>query len=171
MGEESEVNRRKFMQVGIFAISGTIAAVSTAALALFSVGPSLKKERSKWIEIEPENLQDETPGFIRVVLEYEKKDGWLITNKRTLAYVKRTANDEVIAISAGCTHLGCIVTWDEDSKIFKCPCHDGKYDEEGRVISGPPPAPLKRHKTKIEDGKIFLATETVPYGGANSENV
>jgi len=39
------------------------------------------------------------------------------------------------------------------------------------VISGPPPAPLKRHKTKIEDGKIFLATETVPFGGGKSENV
>lgn len=171
MGKESEVNRRKFMQVGIFAISGTIAAVSTAALGRFTVGPSLKKERSKWIEIELEDVQDENPGFTRVVLEYEKKDGWLIGNKRTLAYVKRINEEEVIAISAGCTHLGCIVTWDEDAKIFKCPCHDGRYDEEGRVISGPPPAPLRRHKIKIEDGKIFLATKTVPYGGDNSENV
>lgn len=171
MGKESEVNRRKFMQVGIFAISGTIAAVSTAALARFTIGPSLKKEKSKWIEIELEDVQDENPGFTRIVLEYEKKDGWLIANKRTLAYVKRTNEDEVVAISAACMHLGCIVTWEEDSKIFKCPCHDGRYDEEGRVISGPPPAPLKRHKTKIEDGKIFLATETVPYGGDNSENV
>jgi len=30
---------------------------------------------------------------------------------------------------------------------------------------------LKRQKTKIENGKIFLATETVPFGGGKSENV
>ena len=59
----------------------------------------------------------------------------------------------------------------KNQRIFKCPCHDGRYDVEGRVISGPPPAPLKRHETKIEDGKIFLATETVSYGGNDSESV
>jgi Rieske Fe-S protein len=171
MGKESELDRRKFLEVGIFAITGSIAAVSTVALARFTVGPSFNKERSKWIEVELEDLRDENAGFTRAVLEYEKKDGWLITNKRTLAYVKRINEEEVIAINAGCTHLGCIVTWDEDSRTFKCPCHNGMYDEEGRVISGPPPAPLKRHKTKIEDGKIFLTTATVPYGGDESESV
>ncbi len=170
MGKESELDRRKFLEVGIFAISGTIAAVSSVALARFAVGPSFRKEKSKWIEVELEDAQDDNPGFTRVVLEYETKDGWLTSNARTLAYVKRVNNDEVIAISAGCTHLGCIVTWKEDQNIFKCPCHDGRYDADGKVISGPPAAPLKRHKTKIEDGKIFLATETVPFGGGKSES-
>ena len=168
MDKESDINRRKFMEIGIFAITGTIAAVSTAALARFAVGPSFEKEQAKWIEVDPEDVQDEADGFARVVLEYETKDGWLTDNARALAYVKRTKEDEVIAISAGCTHLGCIVTWDEEQKIFKCPCHDGRYDADGIVISGPPPAPLKRHKTKIEDGKILLSTETIPYGGNQS---
>lgn len=171
MGKESEVDRRKFLEVGIFAITGSIVAVSSIALARFAVGPSFNKEKSKWIEIELEDLQDENAGFTRAVLEYETKDGWLINNVRTLAYVKRSKEDEVIAISAGCTHLGCIVTWDEDSETFKCPCHNGIYDEEGRVVSGPPPAPLRRHITRVEDGKIYLATETVPYGSDKSESV
>jgi menaquinol-cytochrome c reductase iron-sulfur subunit len=168
MDKESELSRRKFMEVGIFAITGTIAAVSTAALARFAVGPSFEKEQVKWVEVDPEDIQDEADGFARVVLEYETKDGWLTNNTRTLAYVKRIKENEVIAISAGCTHLGCIVTWDEDQQIFKCPCHDGRYDADGIVISGPPPAPLKRHKAKVEDGKILLSTETIPYGGNKS---
>lgn len=171
MGKESELDRRKFMEVGIFAISGTIAALSSAALARFAIGPSFRKEKSKWVEVELEGPEDGNNGFSRVVLEYETKDGWLTKNERTLAYIKRVKEDEVIAISAGCTHLGCIVSWDEEQKIFQCPCHDGRYDADGRVISGPPPAPLKRHKAKIEDGKIFLTTETVPYGGFKSESV
>jgi menaquinol-cytochrome c reductase iron-sulfur subunit len=171
MGKESELDRRKFLEVGIFAISGTIAAVSSAALVRFAVGPAFDKKKSKWIEVELENNPDENAGFTRVILEYETKDGWLTSNARTLAYVKRIKEDEVIAISADCTHLGCIVTWNEDQQIFKCPCHDGRYDTDGKVISGPPPAPLKRHKTKIEDGRIFLATETVPFGGNKNESV
>ncbi len=168
MDKESELTRRKFMEIGIYSITGSITAVSSVALARFAVGPSFEKEQAKWIEVDPEDIQDEADGFARVVLEYETKDGWLINNVRALAYVKRVNEDEVIAISAGCTHLGCIVTWDEDQKIFKCPCHDGRYDADGKVISGPPPAPLKRHKTKVEDGKILLSTETISYGGNKS---
>lgn len=171
MGNDSEINRRKFMEIGIYSISGTIAAVSGVALTRFAIGPSFKKKKAKWIEIKLENNPDDSGGFERVVLEYETKDGWLIKNARTLAYVRRIKEDEVIAVSAGCTHLGCIVTWDEENKIFKCPCHDGKYDAEGKVISGPPPVPLQRHKTKIEDGRILLSTVTVPFGGDKSERV
>jgi Rieske Fe-S protein len=159
------------MEIGIYTITGTIAAVSSAALARFAIGRSFEKQKSKWIEVELEGTAADGGGFERVVLEYETKDGWLIKNARTLAYVKRINDDEVIAISAGCSHLGCIVTWEEDKNIFKCPCHDGRYDANGRVISGPPPDPLKRHKTKIEDGKILLSTETVPFGGGESESV
>ena len=167
MDKDPELNRRKFMEIGIYAISGTIAAASSVALARFAVGPSFEKAKTEWIEIAPESVEDESKGFGRVILEYETKDGWLTKRERKLAYVKKNKG-EVIAISADCTHLGCIVSWDEDQKIFKCPCHDGRYDADGKVISGPPPAPLKRHKTKIEDGKILVATETAPYGGDKS---
>ena len=165
MDKESNLNRRKFMEIGIYSITGGIAAVSSVALARFAVGSSFNKKNSKWIEVELDDNTEENEGFARVVLEYEQKDGWITTNAKSLAYVKRVKEDEVIAISATCTHLGCIVTWDEEKKYFKCPCHDGRYDGEGRVISGPPPKPLRRHKTKIEDGKILLATTTVTFGG------
>ena len=168
MSKTSDLNRRKFMEVGIYAISGALASVSGVALARFAVGPSLNKEKSKWIEIEMEDVQNETDGFTRIVLEYEAKDGWLTSTERSLAYIKKVKETEVIAISAVCTHLGCLVTWDEDQKIFKCPCHDGRYDSEGRVISGPPPAPLYRHKAKIEDGKILLSTQLIPFRGDKS---
>jgi Rieske Fe-S protein len=169
MSNELGINRRKFMEMGIYSITGAITVVSGVALARFAVGPSFRKEKAKWIEVELDDSGEANPSFNRVVLEYEKKDGWLTISAKSLAYIKRIKEDEVIAISAGCTHLGCIVTWDEEQKIFKCPCHDGRYDAEGRVISGPPPAPLRRHKTKIEDGRILLATETVPYGGDTHE--
>ena len=156
------------MEIGIYAISGTIAAASTVALGVFAVGPSFMKEKSKWIGISSDEVPVDATGFTRVVLEYENKDGWLTSTERALAYVKRIKENEIIAISAGCTHLGCIVTWDETQNKFKCPCHDGNYDSDGNVVSGPPPAPLKRHKTKFEDGQILISTETISYEGNQS---
>ncbi len=45
MDKDSDINRRKFMEVGIFAITGSIAAVSTAALARFAVAHHLEKRK------------------------------------------------------------------------------------------------------------------------------
>ncbi len=169
MDDDSGLDRRRFMEAGIYVITGAITVVSGIALVRFAIGPSFHQDKARWIEVELDDADGRHPGFSRVVLEYEKKDGWLTANARSLAYVKRIKNDEVVAISATCSHLGCIVTWDEDQHIFKCPCHNGRYNAEGEVISGPPPKPLRRHRTKIEDNRILLATETVPYGGIAHE--
>ncbi|MEJ2446170.1 MAG: ubiquinol-cytochrome c reductase iron-sulfur subunit [Exilibacterium sp.] len=169
MGETSGLDRRRFMEVGIYTITGAITVVSGVALVRFAIGPSFRQEKVRWIEVELDDAAEHNPGFSRVVLEYEKKDGWLTASARSLAYVKRIKENEVVAISATCSHLGCIVTWDDDRQIFKCPCHNGLYNAEGEVISGPPPKPLRRHRTRIEDNRILLATETVPYGGIAHE--
>ena len=64
---------------------------------------------------------------------------------------------ELKAFSAICTHLGCIVEWDEREKQIVCPCHAGFFDSQGRVISGPPPRPLPTYNISVIDGKIFVS--------------
>ncbi len=66
-------------------------------------------------------------------------------------------NGELVAFSAVCSHLGCVVAFNASEKIFLCPCHGGEYDAEGKVIAGPPPQPLARLAIKIEDDKIVLS--------------
>jgi cytochrome b6-f complex iron-sulfur subunit len=65
----------------------------------------------------------------------------------------------VKAFSAVCTHLGCIVGYDATkSPDIVSPCHDGHFDAvNGRVISGPPPAPLKEYLVAVEKDQIYLA--------------
>jgi cytochrome b6-f complex iron-sulfur subunit len=65
----------------------------------------------------------------------------------------------VKAFSAVCTHLGCVVGYDSaKSPDIVSPCHDGHFDAvNGRVISGPPPTPLKEYPVAVEKDQIYLA--------------
>ena len=68
----------------------------------------------------------------------------------------RTAEKEVRAISTTCTHLGCSVHWQPDKKQFYCPCHQGVFDTEGNVVSGPPPRPLDSYRVELEGDNVFI---------------
>lgn len=66
-------------------------------------------------------------------------------------------NQGVKAFSAICTHLGCIVTWDEVRQIILCPCHDGRFNPiTGAVIAGPPPSPLPSIPVSVEGEDIYV---------------
>jgi cytochrome b6-f complex iron-sulfur subunit len=74
--------------------------------------------------------------------------------------VIETPNDQLVALGAKCTHEGCIVTYRPDQSIIWCPCHDGRYDLSGRVLSGPPPSPLPQFVVQRQpDGNVMVATE------------
>ena len=63
---------------------------------------------------------------------------------------------EFIALSAVCTHLGCIVKWEADKEEFLCPCHGGRYSPAGKVLSGPPPAPLPTYPVSVSGDEILI---------------
>ncbi len=58
--------------------------------------------------------------------------------------VSRDDDGELHALSARCTHLGCIVAWNTAERTWDCPCHGSRFDPEGRVIEGPATADLER---------------------------
>jgi len=60
------------------------------------------------------------------------------------------------AFSAVCTHLGCLVRWDGARQEFLCPCHAAVFDSAGRVVSGPPPAPLPELAVKQIEDKVYV---------------
>jgi Rieske Fe-S protein len=64
--------------------------------------------------------------------------------------------DRLRALSTVCPHLGCRVRWEADRQRFFCPCHNGVFDREGRVVSGPPPRPLDRYDVETVDGCVYL---------------
>ncbi len=64
------------------------------------------------------------------------------------------------AFSAICTHLGCVVAWNERKSIIHCPCHDGFFNAvTGAVISGPPPLPLTQYELVVRDGQVLVGKQ------------
>jgi cytochrome b6-f complex iron-sulfur subunit len=60
------------------------------------------------------------------------------------------------AFSLVCTHLACTVTWKPERNVFYCPCHDGFFDADGKVLSGPPPSPLERWKVEVKGDRVII---------------
>jgi len=62
----------------------------------------------------------------------------------------------VSARSLRCTHQGCVVRFKEDAGAYVCPCHEGRYDADGNVVGGPPPAPLRRVHAAILGSRVLV---------------
>ncbi len=63
------------------------------------------------------------------------------------------------ALSARCTHEGCTVKYMAREAFISCACHNGKFDLDGRVISGPPPRPLDAYDVEHgSDGAVTVLT-------------
>lgn len=61
-----------------------------------------------------------------------------------------------VALSAVCTHLGCIVKWVTEKQEFLCPCHGGRFSPKGAVLGGPPPKPLESYPVTVQGDTILV---------------
>jgi cytochrome b6-f complex iron-sulfur subunit len=61
----------------------------------------------------------------------------------------------IAALSARCTHLCCIVDYDEQDRVFRCPCHRSVFDTQGKRVQGPAREDLPRLPVRrLPDGGI-----------------
>jgi Rieske Fe-S protein len=73
------------------------------------------------------------------------------------ALLVRTSATEWKAFSAVCTHLNCNVQYDEANRHIWCACHNGLYNMNGAVVSGPPPKPLEEFEVHLRGDEIVIA--------------
>ncbi len=82
----------------------------------------------------------------------------LVRHSDEPVYVVRVSPSQVLAVSAICTHLRCVLKWKGDTGTFQCPCHDGTFDRSGNVLSGPPKKPLRQFTAEIRADEIIVHT-------------
>jgi cytochrome b6-f complex iron-sulfur subunit len=150
-GQEN-LSRRKF-----FVTAGN-AAIGIAALG--SLGVSLDF-------LAPKVLLELPRRFVIGVLANMQPNSVIFDPEHRLI-VFRDKQGYFYALSAVCTHLGCIVEWKEagipghPEGVIACPCHGSIFNKTGDVIKGPAPRPLDRFKLYLEDDRVIVdMTETV----------
>jgi menaquinol-cytochrome c reductase iron-sulfur subunit len=156
MDESNNLNRRQFVKVTAASIVTLItAAIGLPALAYIIYPATQTQESDAWIPLGPlENYPVGQPTLFNFTRT--KVNGWEKTVNSYGAYVVRYTEITQKVFSSTCTHLSCRVNWRNDETDFHCPCHDGVFDIEGKVVSGPPPRPLDEYENKVEDGNLFI---------------
>ncbi len=149
------MNRRSALAIvfgAIVALGGGIASVTLGFL-----GNSLRRRPARpWVRVGPaEDLSAET--FQRVVVSVEQTHAWIEKMIPMTIFVKDLYPEgDPLAFLSVCSHLGCSVNWNGEEKRFECPCHGGVYDQQGKVVDGPPPRPLTRLETKVEGEAFYV---------------
>jgi len=78
-----------------------------------------------------------TPGDVGSVEEIPNDSGAVIRRGMRKIAVYRDASGNISKCSAVCTHLYCIVDWNDTEKTWDCPCHGSRFDPYGKVVNGP----------------------------------
>jgi Rieske Fe-S protein len=138
----------KWLTYGLGAIAGVAAGVPF-------VGYLIGAQRApvKWFPLGP--VADFPLNQTRLVnFDNPIRQPWDGIVARTGVYVRYEGEDKkqtdeakghkFLVLAVNCAHLGCPVSWFQESGLFMCPCHGGVYYANGERASGPPPRGLYR---------------------------
>lgn len=141
--EEQDANdlgrRQFFVKMGM--TSMLIAAAGTAVFAYQFLSPNVLYEPSPIVNA---GKPDRYPA------------GSVTLDPETAIYVVHDP-EGYFALSATCTHLGCLTAYKPELGIIACPCHGSKFNREGVKIAGPAPKPLPWLRMWLnDDGELMV---------------
>jgi menaquinol-cytochrome c reductase iron-sulfur subunit len=158
--KKQQVSRRQFLNYTLTGVGGFMAAGMLAPMLRMAVDPVLKTSSHGDLANVSLSVDDITNEPQRVDWKIDQVDGWYESEVTKTAWVYKDENDEILAFSPICKHLGCFVSWEGSEDYpdeFYCPCHGGRYYKDGTNVPGTPPlAPLDEYEQKVEDGMLFL---------------
>ncbi len=131
--QTSEMNRRRFVKTG--ATSLAIAGAGACVFGFRYLSPNVLYEPSPVISVgKPEHY----------------RAGSVTLDANNGIFVVR-ATEGFYALSAVCTHLGCLTVYKAESGEIACPCHGSTFRRDGTAIAGPAPRPLPWLKMWLDD--------------------
>jgi Rieske Fe-S protein len=149
------------------AVAGAVVAVPFLGYLFGS-----KKKTPPWVRLGavktflPRN-PDEQPETRLVTFPNPIRQPWDGMTANTGVFVRFEGPDDngqpsFLVLGLNCAHLGCPVSWFQQSGLFMCPCHGGVYYANGDHASGPPPRGLFRCVWQIKDGYLEVQAPHYP---------
>lgn len=152
--EISEDNRRSFLKSVFFGAAGIAGGTLGGVAGGYLIGGAKKTDGMRAVPLLP--VADLTRQPVLVTYRELVSDAWRTMWTSGSAYVSGSEIGEVTVFDPSCTHMGCPVAFEPSEGVFKCPCHRGIFGIDGAVLAGPPPRPLDRLASRIEDGRVYL---------------
>jgi cytochrome b6-f complex iron-sulfur subunit len=145
--ENQSGSKRNFLKVilsgGLVALAGSI---------LYPIFAYLKPPKQSEVEV--------TSVKAGKASDMEKDSGKIVKFGSKPVILIKTAEGNLKAFSAVCTHLDCTVQYKKELGLIWCACHNGKYDLTGRNVSGPPPRPLDEYRVTLQGDEISVSKKS-----------
>lgn len=156
MAKSPHLSRSDFVKTMVTIMGGVIGVAVGLPGVGYLIGPFLKPASSDaWVPLGPLEtfpVGAHTPAnFTRTSV-----NGWESTSLSFGLWVYRKSETDFIVFSSVCTHLACRVKWQEENKVYHCPCHDAEFGPEGEIIKGPQSLPLNRYEHKVENNQLLI---------------
>ncbi|MGA8265292.1 MAG: ubiquinol-cytochrome c reductase iron-sulfur subunit [Ignavibacteriaceae bacterium] len=142
---QGQTNRRGFLK---FLLTGGL--IGFAASIFYPLFSYLKPPKQNEVEV--------TSVLAGKESDFEPDTGKIIKFGSKPVLLIRLKDKSFRAFTATCTHLACTVQFRNDLGLIWCACHNGKYDLNGRNISGPPPRPLTELSVIKKGKEIYIST-------------
>jgi glycine/D-amino acid oxidase-like deaminating enzyme/nitrite reductase/ring-hydroxylating ferredoxin subunit len=84
-----------------------------------------------------------TPAESSSTRDVKRGTGQVIKHDGQRVACSRDSSGKLTAVSAVCTHMGCLVRWNNAEQTWDCPCHGSRFKPDGAVIAGPAETPLE----------------------------
>ncbi len=67
----------------------------------------------------------------------KKGNGGIIKIEGKAVGIYKDEEENIYAVNPTCTHLGCLLTWNNIDKTWDCPCHGSRFDYKGKNLYDP----------------------------------
>jgi Rieske Fe-S protein len=129
-------------------------AVWPLAAAVVDAGSDGQRE-APWVDVAAAGgLPEGEP--VKAFARARKRDGWTVAEHDLGAVWVVKRGSTVVAFSAVCPHLGCLVDKQREGPGFSCPCHTSRFGPDGAALSGPAPRGLDPLPVRVENGRVLV---------------
>ena len=147
--------RARLSRRALFATGGAVAAAAAAGLV---VGERLTQPTTPDRNLIPDGASwVDVAGLAEVPMGTARR----FTTASFEGFVVNRDGTTIEALSASCTHLGCILRFNPDAARLDCPCHRAAFGLDGTLLFKALPQqlpPLPRLQARVRDGRIEVFT-------------